>query len=110
MARNLFVTFKWGQQRLSGRSLVASSALLSSTDFVRGRRIHVTQRTGLRVVCDFNVALGLALKTTTGLNTVQVTVDVDLKRCVQTRCRAESLPTSCAAIRRRRLTFPSSLM
>jgi len=28
----------------------------------------------------------------------------------QTRCRARSLPTSCAAIRRRRLTFPSSLM
>jgi putative transposase len=27
-----------------------------------------------------------------------------------TQCRARSLPTSCAAIRRRRLTFPSSLM
>lgn len=30
--------------------------------------------------------------------------------CVQTRCRAGSLRTSCAAIRRRRLTFPNSLM
>ena len=29
--------------------------------------------------------------------------------CVQTRCRAKSLPTNCAVIRRRRLIFLSSL-
>src|SRR5471032_611906 len=48
--------------------------------------VFAKPRNGLKVRCQaarephqFNVALGLALKTTTGLNTVQVTVDVDLK-------------------------------
>jgi hypothetical protein len=48
--------------------------------------VFAKPRNGLKVRCQtarephqFNVALCLALKATTGLNTIRVTVDVDLK-------------------------------